>query len=352
MSIQTLAAAAAWNPTWLIELLDVDDNPIMALDGVTSGRITLTQGTPVGESGELTFDQRLPDEVDWHHQRVRLTRDPGVVGVDPWPVATLLFQRPRHSQRDGASSRNVQLIGKLARLERWSVGQVFTVPEGTNPVNLAAALIQDKLGGSVSVTPTDKTLSAPLVYEPSDSWLKITNELVRAAGYRSVWCDGYGTPQLGPYTLPADRPSVATLTDENGLSLHLPEWEYTPDMEIPNHVILEQQGTGDEPGIVVEAWNDDPTDPYSIINSPITSHAETAEFTDLETGHQLARRKLIDLREINNDLDITCATLPLMRTDRFAFRDQGSVYDATVWEIEYSIEDLADMRVLAKEVTL
>lgn len=350
MTIPALMAATGWSPTWLIDLLDDQDNPVLRLDGVTSGRVLQTQGTPVGEAGELTFDQRLPAEIDWHHNRVRLTRDPGVAGVAPWPVATLLFQRPRHTQSDGYSARQVQLVGKLSRLEQWRIGTFLVVPEGTNPVSWAAQVVEEKLGGTVAVTPTSQQLSAPQSFEPSDSWLHVVNKLLGAANYRGVWCDGSGVPQLAPYVLPADRSPAAHLTDEDGAALHLPEWEYTPDLEVPNHVVLEQPGSGDEPGLVVEAWNDDPDDPHSIINSPVRSHHETEEFTDLETGQQLARRKLVELRDINNDLDVECATLPLRPGDRVSFRDQGSSYDVTIWETEYLIEDLADMRFKGKEV--
>nr|DAL17221.1 MAG TPA_asm: hypothetical protein [Caudoviricetes sp.] len=343
-------AAAAWSPTWQVDLLDDGDNLIARLDGVTAGRVLQTQGTSVGEAGELTFDQRLPEELDWHHHRVRLTRNPGVAGVEPWPVATLLFQQPRRAQQDGWSTRHVQLVGKLSRLEQWQIGEVLVVPQGTDPVAWAAAVVEEKLGGLVSATPTEQRLSADQSFEPGDSWLKVINELLGAANYRSLFCDGLGVPQLAPYELPAARSVTATLTDEDGTALHQPEWDYAPDLEVPNHVVLEQQGSGEEPGLVVEAWNDDPDDPYSIVNSPVRSHYESAEFTDLATGQELARRKLVDLHNINNDLDIECATLPLRPGDRFHFHDQGNSYDVTVWEVEHQVEDLADMRVKGKEV--
>lgn len=334
--------ARARSPRWRFLLLNQSDQEIGTLTGVDGGNYQVTSGSPIGETGTLTYDQAGSLPVDHRTMRVRAVYDPGIPGVAGWPVATALFQAPVRDQDDGSYSYQVKLVGKCSLLERRKPDSPFVAPVGANPVGLVAALIGDLLGEPVSVTETDKTLAQPMVMDEDHSWLTIMNELLASAGYRSLWVDEWGVFQLTPYTLPVERPVVYLLSDSTGRAVHRPFWSFEPDLEIPNHVRLIQQGSGDEPGLVANAYNDDPDDPTSTVNSPVLSWSDSAEFTDQATGDALAARKLVDLRAEQNRLTIEHAPLPLRRGDRVRFEDQGAAFDGAVWSTSWTFDEFAD----------
>lgn len=348
--LNLLLAAERRSPAWNIHLLTSTGDDMGRLDGVSGGRINQTSGSAVGESGSLALDQVLAREIDWRNEMVRLSYDPGVKGVPAWDVATLRFSRPGRQQTEAVTSFSVSLIGKTSVLEKAVSAQAFSAPKGTNPVTAAAGLVRTLTGETPAVTETSKTLASDLVIEPRTSWLTIINTLLEAADYRALWVSGAGVFQIGPYTRPANRPTLLTLTD-GAASWHSPEWGFDADLEIPNHVILERQGSHDEPALVVEVYNDSPDDPSSIVNAPVLSHSDTAEFTDRATGLALARRKLADLQTSNSELAISCAPLPIERTHRFAFTDQGFDGSFVAWELDWDLDDLADMQIRAREVS-
>lgn len=349
---ERLLSARRREPAWNIHLLNSANEDLGLLDGVTGGRVRATSGSPVGQEGSFSLDQVGLSEISWRHDRVRFTYDPGVPGVAPWDVATLLFWKPKRLQGDGEYGQQIGLVGLPKLLEGWQCAQAYSVSAGTNPVSRASALLEQLLGVQAAVTPTDKTLQTDLVIEPKTSWLTIINTLLDSANYRALWVDGFGTFQMGPYALPADRPRTVKLTDRNGgkRSWHQPYWEYAEDLDVPNHVILERQAAGEEDTLVVEVFNDNPSDPTSTVNMPTLSHSDSAEFADEATGISLARRKLVDLRIQNSELTLSHAVLPLERANRVTLDDQENLFDLVVWEQEWEIEDLGDMRTRFREV--
>lgn len=285
----------ARKPRWAHYLLNEADEPLGTLDGVTGGSITIQGLTRLGGHGTVELDDR-GQGIDWMKHRVQSVYDPGVSGVDPWPVATMLLASPGEQHSAFVTGFSVGLLPKTAVVDEDAFPAAFSLQRGANIIDAVASVIRSTGEQRVTITPSDAKLSNPQSWNAGTSKLTIVNELLEAAGYWALWCDGSGQFRIEPYTAPGDRP-VAYEFVEGEASIHSPEWQRDRDMSaVPNRYVVVGQGGDDEPPLVGLAENMDEASSYSFQARGrwITRTEEGVEGADQAVFTQLAQRRLID----------------------------------------------------------
>jgi len=317
--------------------LDNADHPLRRLDGVTGGDVKLQALTRLGGSASLGLDDRGQD-IDWMSHRVQAVYDPGIAGVDAWPVMTMLFTSPTMTRQDGLTAYSVDLLPKLAVIDEDATEGRYSLAAGTNIIDEVVALIQSTGENRISATPSDKVLANPQTWDAGESKLTIVNDLLSSAGYWSLWCDGSGLFRVEPYLAPADRP-VAYRFEAGAASIHKPGWEREQDLSsVPNRYVVVGQGTDEAPPLIGVALNEDPESPFSFQARGrwITRTETGVEGADQSVFDQLAQRRLRDAMSPVGKLSVVHAPVPLEPNERVAFRTPTWDADATIQNMSYS----------------
>lgn len=270
------------------------------------------------------FEQR----VDWLNARIRpmisISRLGG--GDDPAgrlvPAGVYLCAAPVEQWTDAGLMREVELADKLSILDQDIASgdpsgiAAYALDTGANIIDAIKALIAETGEESPAIEPDTKVLAAPMVWEVGTTRLRVINDLLDAAGYFSLWCDGYGHYQAKAYVQPSDRvpvyESIAPFSD-GPRSLMDPGWTRDRDIySIPNRVLLVGQGTGEVAALTSTATNVDPDSPYSFPSrgrwiTLVEIGVEAASQTELDT---LARARLSRATSITNQLTVRHAYLP------------------------------------------
>ncbi|WP_228407299.1 hypothetical protein [Leucobacter muris] len=149
-------------PRWRYLLLDNTDQPLRALDGIASGSCEVAATTRLGGSAQLTIDERGQD-IDWMRHRIQITYDPGLRGIDPWPIATMLFTSPRTITRDDRTTHTVDLLSKMSIIDEDTVETRYSLPAGTPIIPTVVALIESTGETRIATTDSDTALAAAMV---------------------------------------------------------------------------------------------------------------------------------------------------------------------------------------------
>ena len=327
------------NPKWLFELLDGEDRPLGALDGVLGGRVTVAALARLGGSGTLTIAER-GQGIDWMSHRVRVTYDPGINGVEPWPIATYMLTSPTEAHDDFGTTYEVGLLPKLKIVDEPKTGLSFSIDEGEPVIDVVLDMLEALGETRVAVTPSDAVLAAPYFADPNTSYLTIINELLAGIGYWSLWVDGSGQFRVEPYKAPGERAIVYEF-EAGATAIHYPDWGREQDLSsVPNVARVYREGDEDTPGIEGVAVDNDPDSPFSIPSRGFEVHRdpESAEVVDQAAADALAQRRLADAQSPVASLSVTHAVLPLNPNDAILFRPSpGVVKRATVQEMTYDL---------------
>lgn len=333
----------AWHgprrPTWRFRLLDRDDHDLGVLDGVKGGSVEVAALSRLGGSASITIDDR-GQGIDWMSHRLQVVYNPGITGADPWPIATMLFTAPRRRQYETHAVHEVTLLPKMAVIDEDTVDGVYALAAGTEIIPTVVALIQSTGETRIAATASDATLTNALVWEAGTSKLTVINDLLQAAGYWSLWCDGGGLFRVEPYRLPTERPTSFEFAAGQA-SIHWPEWDREQDLSsVPNKFLVIGQGTDTAPPLVGTALNED-------TNSPFSYQARGRWITATETGvegdsqavfDQLAQRRLLDAMSPVGKLTVTHGIVPLEPNQRVTFRPQSfASRSATVQRMTYDL---------------
>lgn len=307
------------------ELLDLNDQLIGPLDGVETGSLQWSAATSVKVGGSLEVTEVM--EVDWLNTRVRIWRR---VGDVEWSRGVYVASAPRQRNVDGMKMFTIELLGKLALLNRDEQAQWVTVPAGVNIIDTVRSLLAAAGHHKVAITDAAATLSVPKTWEPTTSLLLIVNELLDAAGYWSLTADDEGFFVAQPYVLPADRPARYDLLDDAN-SIY--EDDFTVDRDIysiPNRVVIVGNATEDDPPLVGVAENLDSDSEYSIPSrGQVISYQEVGfEAANQTVIDDYARRRLVEKSQVSGTVPIRHAPLPLDLNDAVRFRREPAGIDA------------------------
>lgn len=332
-------------PSWTYWLLDKHDNPLKVLDGVhPGGTVEAVALSRLGGSGALTVDER-GQQIDWMSHRVQVVYDPGIRGVEGWPVATMLLTSPTERHTDTGIEYDVTLLPKLAIVDEDTVEETTSYAAGTPIIQTVVGLIESAGETRIAVTESDVPLRSQLVFDAGESKLTIINKLLEAAGYWSLWCDGSGQFRVEPYVDPAQRPIVYEFAAGEA-SIVAPEWERDQDLSsVPNRFIVIGQGTDEDPPLVGVAENIDPASQFSFPSRGrwITRTVDGVEGADQAVFDQLAGRHLEGAMSPVARMSVTHAIVPVSPNELVTFSPlTAEPRQATIMRVSYRLTDEAD----------
>lgn len=307
---------------WSFELLDSTDRPLGALDGVTGGKAEIVAQSILGGSGSLELDHR--QDIDWMSHRVQAIYSNG---TKSWPVGTYLLSSPREQHSAFTVTYDVGLLTKMNVIAEDTIEERYSLTAGATVIPAVTELITSTGETRLAVTDSDSTLNAALTWEAGTSKLTVINDLLQAAGYWSLWCDGSGLFRVEPYTNPADR-NVSFEFAHGETSIHFPDWDREQDMtSVPNKFIAIGQGDEEEPPFIGVATNEDPDSPFSYPRRGrwIPEVEEGVEGTTQAVFDQYAAKKLAEAMDPVARLNVTHAMLDLSPNALVGFTPEDGV---------------------------
>lgn len=304
---------------WLFELLDLDDQLVGPLDRVAAdqGQLDFSVAAEPRGSGSCTVRGQ---DVDWLRHRVRVSylHD----GADPTPKITALPAAPVERHTDDGVTVDVELYDKTLVLIEDRFPGSYGLPAGTLIVDAVGEVIASTGETSMVLTESAATLATPMVWGPDATKLQIVNDLLDAAGYFSVWCDGLGRFRADPYVEVGARGVAWTFRDD-ATGLYLPEFDRDRDtFAVPNSYTCVAR-TDDEstPPAVAVAEDVDPASPFSFPSRGrwITRTDVDVEAADEATLALIARRRLAEAQQVAETFQVTHPVLPIGLNDVVEF---------------------------------
>ena len=330
------------SPRWRFTLLDDRDVELRDLRGVVDSSGEIAARERLGGSASLVLDER-GDGIDWMKHRVRFTYDPGIMGVEPWPMGTYVFASPvKRHRAGGRTTYTCKLLTKLSVIDGDPLDEPLSLPAGTPIISTVEALLASTGETRVAVTPSTAVLASPYTLEAGESKLTAINELLQAADYWALKVNLSGMFVIAPYVNPADR-DLAWAFEQGARSVHRSEWEHTQDLNaVPNVAIARTTGTDEEPALVGVARNEI-TDPHNPAYQ--FSYAARGRWIgrtyDVEASTQdvvdsLAQQRLLGAMDPVSAYDIEHAILPLEGDDLVRFVSSGTDTLGTIQKTSWS----------------
>lgn len=303
-----------------VRLLDLDDQVVAELDGVTGASLDSSIHTTIRSSGSLKID--LTEPIDWHRHRVSLTYRFRCSRGDTheYPLGVYLPTTPGASYFTNRSKSDVELYDKTQLVAAGGMPSTWTVDKGKTVAQAVRDILATVGEEGRVIAPDDEggTLLNAMVFQPGTSKLRMINDILEAANFFSVWVDGDGSWRLDPYIPPASR--GIEWTHRSGENAIFKEgFTHTADgFNVPNEVVVVGRSERDEDGNETEppralAWNQDPNDPYSIPSRGYTITAEPIQeqdATSLEVLEEIAQRRLVEMSAVTSTYELEHAWLP------------------------------------------
>ena len=313
----------ARKPAWQIQLLDMQDNELGDLDGVTGGSVTISATDTLGGSASLDLDER-GQNIDFLTNRVRIVYDPGVSGLDPIPLGVYLFSSPSMEHDAAGIGYKCDLQTKVQILDEDCVPATYTVPKGTKVVDKVVELIKSTGETKVQADASSSVTRVAQTWDAGTSKREIINDLLDGINFWAIYTDGDGFFQVRKYVEPSKRP-VSWSFAPGSAAIHSVEWTRTQDLAaIPNRVILTAPCDGENEGLVATATNQNASNPYSYqARGRWISKVEQVDADTQATLDEQAKRKLNEAMTPVASLTATHAIVPLERNQvvEFTSRD-------------------------------
>ena len=329
MTVMDTLPGAPRSTSWRFELLDSDEAIIGELGGAqVDGSVDWEATASVKGGGRLTV-QDIGQDIDWLNTRIRpvvTISDPasmyGATTVE-MPIGVFLPSAPKDAGSALGIAADVELHDKCSLLDSdiWTtaggVPATYIAAVGDEVLELVRLLIEDT-GETADTIEPDPTLlvTSALTWDVGTTRLRIINDLLDAAGYFSLWCDGWGHFRATPYTEPASRAprfSVMAPFEVGPTSLWLPEWTRDRDIyAVPNRVVAISQGDGETEALTSTATNVDPLSPYSQVSRGrwITTVETGVEALNQAALDVYTSRRLSQLTSVTTTLELKHALLP------------------------------------------
>lgn len=342
------------SPRWIVEHLDKSDEPLGQISEWSGGSVKIAAFSTLGGDAAITLSEPAvfgDRPINFHTDRLRFSYDPGIRGVDPVGMGVYIFESTNEEYGETVEYP-VSLLPKTAVLDQDIPLDTYSLAAGTPIIPAVIELIQSTGETRIAATDSAAALSSDFVADLEWSKLTICNELLTAAGYSPVWCDGEGQFRLEPYLEPRQRPIVWTFEDGE-TSIYMPEWSREHDiLSIPNRVKVRSSGSDEEPPIIGIAENNDPDDPTSIpARGRIVGRSEeSSDFASQAAATAYAQRLLTGGQSPVATLSVTHAIVPLDPHDLIRFVHDGVERHATVREMSFDMTYDADCKALWREV--
>lgn len=302
----------SWTETFRYDLLDSNDNIVGSLDVPKGGTLDFSVSAEIRGSGSIVVHKAQ----DWLHSRVR-------VSYNDIALITALTKVPSEDYSSTSMTAKVDLYDKLIILSDDNFGAAYAVAAGTNIVDKVVEIIASTGELKVAIEPSTQTLTNNLVWDANTSKLKIVNDLLDAANYFSLWCDGLGFYRSTPYVAPQSRGiKHAFIDNEQGLYLPAFTRNYDP-YSVPNRFIVIGKTDGEVEALVKTA-TDESGGPYSYPGRPwLTKTLTDVEYVDAANLQAIADRKLIEARQVSETFEIVHPYLGFGLNDLVTFTNKG-----------------------------
>jgi hypothetical protein len=300
---------------WVVELLDARTEKLLADLRATAGKVDWNVNATIRSSCTLNLEGLAG--YDWRQVRIRLRYALDGPGGGDWPLGVFLPATPLE-EWDVGVSHTVEAYDKMVILDDDQTSSAWTYPAGQNIVQAVVQVIESTGEMSHVIPASTKSLGASMTWDVGTPKLRIVNDLLEAAGYFSVWCDGLGRYRADPYVPPADRPVVWDFVDHPVRSIFMNRFEREMDgFHVPNRVVMIGRSEDQEtPPPFAVAQNEDPDSEWSYqARGRWITYTEGVEAADGETLDSLAARKLRDLTGASRSLTLRHAMIPLVPND-------------------------------------
>lgn len=321
MAISPLASHRS-EEEWTWDILDLDDNFLASLDGVSGGSLKKNVNSTIRTGGSLEWSGITPP--NWPEIRVRPTYRARLIdgSVVAWPMGVYLPATPGANWSGEFVELTVDLFDKLLVLDEDAVDETFSLPSGTVVTTAIRSIIEGAGETRHSIADSTKTLVNEMTWESGTSKLRIINDLMVVINYFSLFCDDAGFYRGEPYVPTESRGETFSFKDDEA-SIYAPDFNHDNDyFGKPNKVILVSQGSELVEGLVSVATNMDEEDPLSYPRRQrwITVTETGVEAADQATLDALALRRLRSLAATSSTIEIEHAIVPIDLNDLVSFR--------------------------------
>lgn len=337
-----------------VNLFTRQGTPLGKLEGFLDGEISTSAYASVKSTGRiLARDTKQIVGGEW--QQYRLQPVYKVNGVEH-KLGLYLPSTSQDDWDDQSLMWDVELADKTSILDRVVLGQFFTVKAGANIVETVKTLIELTGESAGALTPSPQTALGTITFEPGTTILQAVNDLLSAANFFSLWCDGDGQFQITPSVAVGSRPIVAEFVDGlDGTALYSPVFSREQDIaSIPNRVIAISNTDGEDPALIAKAENRNPGSPYSFdaLGRWIDHLEDGVETTSQAALQEYAQRRLESLSSAVANVVITCWFEDVKINDAIRFRSNPAKIDGvfTVSNVEPVLNELGMMTLKLREV--
>ena len=331
--------------------------PLGILEGFSDGEITSSAYASVKSTGRILVKETGNQIVDgeWSQYRVQPVYE--VNGVET-KLGMFIPSVSDDSWDDQTLTWDVELADKTSILDHASLNKFHTIPAGTNIVSAVKTLIELSGEPAGALTPTTQTTLGTITIEPNTPLLKAINDLLSAANFFSLWCDGDGQYQVTPSTSVTARPIVAEFVDGlDGTALYVPQFTRSQDIaSIPNRVIAVSAADGETEALISVAENRNPDSPFSFdrLGVWVDHPEENIETTSQAAFNEWTQRRLESLSSAVANVAIETWFEPVLFNDAVRFRSTPSQIDGryTISNTTVQLAELGKMSLTLREVVV
>jgi hypothetical protein len=334
--------------TFRFELLGrkLDDNGNMLteamfglLDGVEGGSVSWETWSAIKGAGSIILTDTGQD-IDWLTTRIRpivRVEEVGGTGVVETACGVFVPSTPIAEWTSTGRKWTVELLDKNSLLDQDIITDEYGNPlchgvaAGANVIDAVKWIIAGIGESSQAIEPSDVTLGNGMVWDMGTTRLKIINDLLDAANFASLWCDGWGNYRTQPFVDVENRQPIYTLAApfiEGKTSVFDQAWTNDKDIYgVPNRMVAIGEGTEEVEAPVAVVENTDPASPFSyqnrgrwitVVDTGVAAVDETALL-----GY--AKRRMTNLTLVSSDVKIRHLYLPSLLVDNVVRFTAGDV---------------------------
>lgn len=342
---------------WRYDILNLKDKFVGNLDGVESGSFEFNVNKTIRSDGSITWVSAPGAESpEWTQLRIQpwyliLNADGAVLSETPLGVFIPSF--PSRSLSATESIIEVGLHDKLLILDQDKTQEAYTAHSGTMVTTLIRSLLLEAGQTALSMDESSEIIRTNMTWDAGTSWLRITNDVLEAAGYFSLSVDGFGTYQARKYVPPSQR-GVERAFIDNDESIYSDEIGHDEDIfSVPNRVIAVSTADGENEAMVAVA-EDNSGGRFSIPfrDRVIAETEEGVEATSQNVLNQYARRRLSEMQQVTSSYEISHAYVPLDLNDLVRLHNEPHGVDVygVVQSFTISTETGANQQTRIREV--
>ena len=317
---------------WIFELVHARTNRyIRRLHGIRDFEVTFNIHADIRSGGSCIWQGA--EDIDWMEHRLRVHYGVHSMGESMrWTVGTFIVEAPtRPITSSRRPARQLQLFDMMYRLDRQQTTAAEWVGrKGTNIIERVRYLL-DRQSMRHAIADSPAVFGSQMAWPATTTYLKATNEMLRAANFFSIYADPQGVLRGDPYRPPSQRGIAFAFSDDSADHPHMPEPQLTEDTyTVPSQVTL--VASSDDPDALPMVGTAlDTTSKFSFARRGLViSHSEqNVDAPDQKTIDAMAARTLEEKQRVSTTVDIEHLILPTQGNDVIHLRHTASGFTGT-----------------------